>query len=335
MRGIRAKWSRGAVSFRIVQRLVFIGLIAMLGCSEDRAPAPTSPGRSTAAFPREAPPLEQRETDISRNGVIVYRDLGVVCVLPGGGYVADPALAGLWVMDRNKGFKMRLTDRGYNPRWSPDGERIAFEDGAQIYVIDRDGLVLTRITTTGRNFCPTWSPDGTRIAYESDREGGHYRLVSSGVDGRYLGPVGQTNSGDQRMADWNPATGQIVCVGFPEAGGAPQLFLIDPSGVLQQLTKSPEDKLSPRFSPDGKSIVFSASSANTRRVSVLSVEGGPATIVSEGEGWDPTWFPTGDGIAYTRVPQDPQDPTWGTVWQLNLETKQEGQLTFRHPRHCQ
>ena len=55
------------------------------------------------------------------------------------------------------------------PRWSPDGENIAFvsdrDDGNfQIYVMNADGSEQTRLTNNNADDCsPTWSPDGEKM----------------------------------------------------------------------------------------------------------------------------------------------------------------------------
>jgi TolB protein len=68
---------------------------------------------------------------------------------------------------------IRLTDveddsSGF-PRWSPDGEQIAFERGGDIYVMNMDGTDVRALTHDGKNHSPTWSPDSARIAFVSFR----------------------------------------------------------------------------------------------------------------------------------------------------------------------
>ena len=55
------------------------------------------------------------------------------------------------------------------PRWSPDGKKIAYTTGSQVWVMDRDGdnkEQVTKISTGAAS--PVWSPDGKWIAFTSD-----------------------------------------------------------------------------------------------------------------------------------------------------------------------
>ncbi len=56
--------------------------------------------------------------------------------------------------------------------WSPDGSRIAYEQGKDIYVMNSDGTNKQQLTSDlAYDGQPTWSPDGTKIAFVSDRDG--------------------------------------------------------------------------------------------------------------------------------------------------------------------
>ena len=55
------------------------------------------------------------------------------------------------------------------PRWSPDGKKIAYATGGQIWVMDSDGdnkEQVTKISTEAAS--PLWSPDGKWIAFTSE-----------------------------------------------------------------------------------------------------------------------------------------------------------------------
>src|SRR5262245_55008119 len=65
--------------------------------------------------------------------------------------------------------------RDSQPRWSPDGRRLAFvrkpnsEDPAQLHLLPMDGGEAVALTTLAKGASnPAWSPDGNKIAFTSD-----------------------------------------------------------------------------------------------------------------------------------------------------------------------
>ncbi len=56
-----------------------------------------------------------------------------------------------------------------SPRWSPDGKKLAFTTGGQIWLMDNDGDNKKPVTTISTEAAaPVWSPDGNWIAFTSD-----------------------------------------------------------------------------------------------------------------------------------------------------------------------
>lgn len=102
----------------------------------------------------------------------------------------------LWLADRNGGNARRLTSHAaseFAPRFSPDGQRIAFSasyDGnTDVYVIGLDGGQPRRLTWhPSADVVSGWSPDGKRVLFASPREVLNNRsnqLYEVSVDGGY------------------------------------------------------------------------------------------------------------------------------------------------------
>jgi dipeptidyl aminopeptidase/acylaminoacyl peptidase len=89
----------------------------------------------------------------------------------------DEYLANIWIVETTGGTPRRFTAgprRDTEPRWSPDGTRLAFlserapKDKLQLYVMPADGGEPTKLTALENGVSsPAWSPDGTRLAFVS------------------------------------------------------------------------------------------------------------------------------------------------------------------------
>jgi dipeptidyl aminopeptidase/acylaminoacyl peptidase len=86
-------------------------------------------------------------------------------------YEANRVVNQIYVVPLEGGSPKQLTNAQSSssaPRWSPDGKKIAFVTGSQLWTMDRDGDNKEQITkiSTGAA-APIWSPDGKWIAFTS------------------------------------------------------------------------------------------------------------------------------------------------------------------------
>ena len=80
--------------------------------------------------------------------------------------------AGLYVVNADGSGKQKLTSARYStPAWSPDGGKIAFGAGSNVWVMNADGSEPLNLTPEpGTDSDPVWSPDGRRIAFRARRD---------------------------------------------------------------------------------------------------------------------------------------------------------------------
>jgi TolB protein len=82
------------------------------------------------------------------------------------------------------GQDLRRVRNAGNPRWSPDGSRITFERGGNIWVMERDRTSQHSLTASEQNWRPNWSGDGRQIGFT--RPDGIWLINADGVKPRRL-----------------------------------------------------------------------------------------------------------------------------------------------------
>lgn len=214
-----------------------------------------------------------------------------------------------------------------DPVWSPAGDKIAFsfkkekEDFWQLYTMNTDGSGITKVSVnTNKNYSsPDWSPDGKKIAFvsESDEEEAkeeHPRrdvfiMNSDGTNEIRITNDPTTSSDDHISSydpDWSADGNSFVFISYKgRLGGTdyPNIFIINLDGTERnQLTNFKSGTVHPKWSPDGKYIVFQSQKDGEKEweIYIMNSDGTNVVQLTKNDTWDqrPRFTPDGTKISW-------------------------------------
>lgn len=201
-----------------------------------------------------------------------------------------PDGSGLRVVADSGGFD-------YGPRWSRNGEWIAFRGLNGLFVVARHGNGLRQLTVSADDGQPVWSPDGRHIAFtRSTGESIDFGPRPSDV---YVIEVDTgalqrlTTGGTGYGAMWSP-DGSMLSL---SQGG--DLVVMRPDGGERRVIASPAGP--GEWSPDGGRLAFL--DPESRRPSIVDADGSDRRPVGHGVTGSSrvVWAPDGRSVVLSTV----------------------------------
>lgn len=193
----------------------------------------------------------------------------------------------LYVMDRDGSGARRVTSHeGFAgmPVWSPDGRRLAYQWRSESAGARWQLMMLTLATgavepltdASANDQVVNWSPDGTRLVFHSDRTGRNQIYVwSDGVVTR----VADTPF-DDRSASWSP-DGRLLAFVSRHGDDAGGVYIMAADGAhRRRVGDVGVEHTLPFFSPDGRRLLITPTTASGTEIWTLDVATGRATRVS-------------------------------------------------------
>jgi len=240
----------------------------------------------------------------------------------------------IWIMNAD-GTHNRFLMKGAQPRWSPDGRRIAYvaqgqPGGAQIFVrwLDApDETQLTHLERAPANIA--WSPDGKHIAFTS--------LVPSTQSFKINMPPRPAG------AKWIDAPRVVDRLDYRSDGsgwrseGYQHIFIIpDTGGTPRQLTEGDYNHGAAEWLPDAETILFSGvrqpDAEYLQRESdiyAINVKMGQIRQLTDRKGPDtnPTVSPDGKLVAYLGFDQTDDTYIVNKLYLMNADGTNKRVLT--------
>jgi Tol biopolymer transport system component len=198
-----------------------------------------------------------------------------------------------------------------DPRWSPDGTRVAFTVSAgevvgDLFVDDLRAGTRTRLTTQNQDFYPLWSRDGRELIFASLRSSalrpaaiGTFRTSVDGTGEPVAVRVGEQTIDGHPQSFTPDGRTLLYRVSRPGTGADLYAASMDGGGEVRPLITGRADEFSPEVSPDQRWLAYTSLESGTNEVYVTAWPGlGARRQLSSGGGEEPRWNPRGGELFY-------------------------------------
>ena len=240
------------------------------------------------------------QLSISRDGTAVHLD---------GGSAGQNL--NVVVMDRKGNASVLLGGQPDTaaPRLSPDGKRLAFQQGTvSIWIYDIQRKTTSRVTLGSGATTPIWTPDGQRLTYAHPRstpqgsgEAIYWERADSTGEEQPLTPDANLHASP---SSWSP-DGKVLAFARLSAkdGSCCEIWTL----TVDELGKPGEPRpvagaargIGPMFSPDGHWLAYTSQESGTIQIYVVPFPGpGGRWQISTGGGLEPRWSKSGHELFY-------------------------------------
>jgi Tol biopolymer transport system component len=220
-----------------------------------------------------------------------------------------------------------------DPRWSPDGNEIAFHasvgEEMGVMVMPSDGGTPVQLASAPLTWLCSWSPSGLDLAFSSDQAGGPMEtwVGSREAIGEPWGAATQVTDFRCQPSDWAPDGSGVLCTvhgGAPFMGGGEMVLVSREGEVLWRYDPAAVGLVLPsihqKFSRDGSTVYAWGQHEDGREgVWAIPVQGGdPNLIVSydRSEITAQVWLSVGPDRLYLTVRQTDVD-----IWVADVEVE--------------
>ena len=225
---------------------------------------------------------------------------GNIAWLAGAVTAADALLT--IVDETGEAERVPLSPRGFfQPRFSPDGTRLAFTVGegysgvaGDVWVYSLVSKGLSRLTFSGNELYPLWTPDSRQIAFLNYAS--NAAIFAKAADG---------SAAEERFTPDD--TSALFPESFSPDGRTLAYTRVGQTSDIYLVTRGEEPRLfekqasCPAISPNGRWIAYASPGAGTASVYVRPVEGEGKWQVSPGLGGYPRWSGDGRRLFYIEI----------------------------------
>ncbi len=166
------------------------------------------------------------------------------------------------------------------------------------------------IASTFRDVAPRYSPDGNRIAFQSTRGGGRSQVwLADDAEAKSVRQLTFVKSGMAGTPHWSP-DGKMVALDSNETG-SPQIYTLGvQGGGMNQLTKDKFGNFGASWSRDGRWLYFTSNRTGRTEVWKMAATGGTAVQVTHNGGEFAVESEDGKTLYFARTMRGDSGSVW-------------------------